>query len=199
MMNTDVRFRRARQSDASDLICLIDGASRGLALWLWGTLSAPGRAATDVGRHRIRTCTASPLHYAGFTVAEIEGVVAGALTGRRIPIPYERGDAADLPAAFAPLLELEALAAGSWYLTVVAVHPEFRGRGIGSALLRKAEEIARAAGADQISLIVETANRGALELYLRQGFGEWTRRPYVPFPGSLDDGDWILLGKELPW
>jgi ribosomal protein S18 acetylase RimI-like enzyme len=196
-MNANVRFRRAQESDASDLACLIDSASRGLALWLWSTLREPGQTATEVGRNRIRTQIASPLYYGAFTVAEIDGAIAGALTGRLIPIPYERGDSADLPDVFAPLLELETVAAGSWYLHIMSVYPELRGRGIGSALLSKAEEIARLAEAAQMSLIVEEANVGALKLYLRHGFGEWTRRPYIPFPESKDKGDWVLLKKQI--
>lgn len=193
----NVRFRRARQSDALDLACLIDCASRGLALWLWSTLRAPGQSSIEVGRQRIRTVTASPMHYGTFTVAEIDGALAGALTGRLIPLPYHRGDCADLPEVYRPVLELEAVAAGSWYLNVVAVYPEFRGRGIGSSLLGKAEEIARLSGAPRTSLLVEEANGGALQLYLKHGFREWARRPYIPFPGSTDAGDWLLLGKDL--
>jgi ribosomal protein S18 acetylase RimI-like enzyme len=196
-MGANVRFRQARESDALDLACLIDCASRGLALWLWSTLREPGQSSIEVGRHRIRTQTASPLHYGTFTIADIDGAIAGALTGRLIPLPYERGDSADLPDVFVPLLELEAVAAGSWYLNVVAVYPEFRGQGLGSALLGKAEEIARLADAPQISLIVEEANTGALRLYLQYGFEEWVRRPYIPFPGSTDEGDWILLRKDI--
>jgi ribosomal protein S18 acetylase RimI-like enzyme len=196
-MRSHLRFRQAREEDAVHLACLIDCASRGLALWLWSTLCEPGQSSIEVGRHRIRTQTASPLHYATFTVAEIGDALAGALTGRPIPIPYARGDSAELPDVFAPLLQLEAVAAGSWYLNVLAVYPEFRGQGIGSALLRRAEEIARLADAPQISLIVEEANAGALKLYLRYGFEEWARRPYVPFPGSTDEGDWILLRKGI--
>jgi ribosomal protein S18 acetylase RimI-like enzyme len=196
-LRSRARLRQARVSDALDLACLIDCASRGLALWLWSTLRGAGQSSIEVGRHRIRTLTASPLHYAAFTVAEIDGAVAGALTGRLIPLRYERGDSADLPEVYAPLLELEAVAAGSWYLNVVAVYPEFRGQGLGSALLRKAEEIARLADAPQISLIVEEANAGALKLYLQTGFRESKRRPFIPFPGSADRGDWILLRKDI--
>jgi ribosomal protein S18 acetylase RimI-like enzyme len=196
-LRANVRFRQARESDALDLACLIDCASRGLALWLWSTLRAPGQSSIEVGRHRIRTNTASPLHYGTFTVAEIEGTIAGALTGRSIQLPYERGDSADLPDVFAPVLELEAVAAGSWYLNVVAVYPEFRGQGLGSALLSKAEEIAHLAAAPQISLIVEEINARALKLYLQHGFREWARRPYIAFPGSMDEGDWILLRKDI--
>jgi ribosomal protein S18 acetylase RimI-like enzyme len=196
-VRTKVRFRHARESDAVDLACLIDCASRGLALWLWSTLRKPGQATIEVGRHRIRTQTASPLHFKAFTIAEIEGVLAGAMTGRLIPIPHERGDSADLPDVYAPLLELEGVAAGSWYLNVVAVYPEFRGKGVGAALLRQAEQIACLTEATQMSLIVEDANSGALKLYLRYGFSEWARRPYIPFPGSADEGDWMLLRKEI--
>jgi ribosomal protein S18 acetylase RimI-like enzyme len=196
-LKADLQFRQARESDALDLACLIDSASRGVALWLWSTLRDPGQSAIEVGRHRIRTLTVSPHYYRAFTVAEIDGAVAGALTGRLLPIPYERGDFADLPDAYAPVLELEAVAAGSWYLNVISVYPEFRGRGLGSMLLGKAEEFARLAKAPRMSLIVEEANTGALKLYLRHGFAEWTRRPYLPFPGSMDEGDWLLLKKEV--
>jgi ribosomal protein S18 acetylase RimI-like enzyme len=196
-VRANARFRPARESDVLDLACLIDCASRGLALWFWSTLRAPGQSSIEVGRHRIRTLTASPLHYGTFTVAEIDGAVAGALTGRLIPLPYQRGDTADLPDVYRPLLELEAVAVGSWYLNVVAVYPEFRGQGVGSALLSKAEAIARLADAPQISLIVEEANAGALKLYLHAGFREWMRRPFIPFPGSTDQGDWVLLRKDI--
>jgi ribosomal protein S18 acetylase RimI-like enzyme len=196
-MSATVRFRQAQGSDALDLVCLIDSASRGLALWLWSTRRGPGQSTLEVGRERIRTLTASPLYYAAFTIAEIDGATAGALTGRLLPTPYERGDAADLPDPFVPLLELEAAAAGSWYLNVIAVYPEFRGRGVGAALLRKAGEIARLTAAAQMSLIVQESNVGALRFYLRYGFGEWARRRYVPFPGSMAEGDWILLKKKI--
>jgi ribosomal protein S18 acetylase RimI-like enzyme len=194
-MQANARFRQARESDALDLACLIDCASRGLALWWWSTMREPGQSSIEVGRQRIRTQTASPLHYGRFTVAEIDGAIAGALTGRLIPVPYEQGDSADLPGILAPVLELQAVAAGSWYLNIIAVYPEYRGQRLGTALLSRAEEIARLADAPQISIISLEANVRALKLYLRHGFAEWARRPYTPFPGSTDEGDWILLKK----
>jgi ribosomal protein S18 acetylase RimI-like enzyme len=196
-MSGPVRFRQAQESDALDLVCLIDSASRGLALWRWSTRCGPGQATIEVARDSIRNQTVSPLYFRAFTIAEIDGVTAGALTGRLIPTPYERGDAAELPEPFVPLLELEAAAAGSWYLNVITVYSEFRGRGVGAALLRKAEEIARLTAAAQMSLIVQESNVGALRFYLRYGFGEWARRRYVPFPGSIAEGDWILLKRKI--
>jgi ribosomal protein S18 acetylase RimI-like enzyme len=196
-MKASVRFRPALESDVPDLLCLIDSASRGLALRLWTTLREPDQATLEAARNRVRTHRTSPLYYGGFIIAEVDGAIAGAMTGRLIPIPYERGDSGDLPAVFVPLLELEAAAAGSWYITIMSVYPEFRGRGLGSALLGEAESTARRAAAPQMSLIVEEANARALKLYLRYGFVEWTRRPFIPFPGSTDTGDWILLSKQI--
>jgi len=190
-------FRPARPSDAAHLVVLIDSASRGLVAWLWTTLRSPGQSILEVGRTRILSNTDSPSHYANWTIAEIEGEIAGALTGYWNPEHRDAEEPSDLPAAFRPYLELEAMAAGTWYLMVVSVFPEYRGLGCGTALLGKAQELAHESGANRMSLIVESANVGALKLYHRFGFVEWARRPFVPFPGSCDEGDWILLRKDI--
>lgn len=196
-MTQPLRFRAARESDALNLACLIDSASRGLALWLWTTLRQPGQSAIEVGRDRIRNRSDIPSYYKNWIVAEIDGSVAGGLSGLVLPIPHEGGNANDLNDIFAPLLELEAIGAGTWYLNVLAVYPEYRGQGVGTALLEKAEEIARSTAASQVSIIVEDSNQDAARLYRRLGFVEWARRPYLPYPGSADSGDWILLKKDL--
>jgi ribosomal protein S18 acetylase RimI-like enzyme len=64
-------------------------------------------------------------------------------------------------------------------------------------MLKKAESIARDSGANRMSLMVESANRDAHRLYERFGFTDWARRPFIPFPGSSDTGDWILMGKDV--
>jgi ribosomal protein S18 acetylase RimI-like enzyme len=191
------KFRAARPADAPDLVCLIDSATRGMSLWFWSRLRSPGQAVLEAGRNRVLNETASPLHYTSFTIAEVDGLVVGGLSGRLIPVPYARADAEDLPAVLAPYLELESLAAGSWYVNLLAIYPEYRGRGLGSAVLEHAENRARQSAAPRLTLIVEDANRGAHQLYLRSGFEELARRPYLPFPGSTDRGDWVLLKKEI--
>jgi ribosomal protein S18 acetylase RimI-like enzyme len=190
-------FRPARISDASDLAVLVDSAARGLVAWLWTTLRSAGQSILEVGRDRIRVNTNSPSHFSNWTVAEIDGEVIGALTGYMVPESDQSGGVSDLPEAFAPFLELEALAVGTWFLMAVSVFPEHRGRGFGTALLAEAENRARRSGARQISLLVETANTGALRLYTRYGFRERARRPYLPFPGSTDEGDWLLMVKDV--
>lgn len=54
-------------------------------------------------------------------------------------------------------------------LVVLASH---RGRGIGRALLRAAEERARAAGSDRVVLSVKAGNTGARALYAAEGYAE---------------------------
>jgi predicted GNAT family N-acyltransferase len=51
----------------------------------------------------------------------------------------------------------------------LAVEPDRRGNGVAAAILERADEAARDAGADAISLHAQTY---ALELYLRAGYAE---------------------------
>ena len=61
----------------------------------------------------------------------------------------------------------------------------------------KAADLARAANARQMSLIVETFNPDAKRLYDRYGFGDWDHRRFIAFPGCADEGDLILMVKDL--
>jgi predicted GNAT family N-acyltransferase len=59
--------------------------------------------------------------------------------------------------------------AGVARLGRLAVEPDRRGDGVGAAILREADRVARDAGADAISLHAQTY---AKELYLRDGYLE---------------------------
>ena len=59
---------------------------------------------------------------------------------------------------------------GSYYISNVAVYPEYRGRGVGKKLFFEAEKNARKAGADMIALDVETDNFKAIAIYKKNGF-----------------------------
>ncbi len=52
----------------------------------------------------------------------------------------------------------------------VVIHPEERGRGLGSQLLRAAIEEASASGCLRITLLTDSSNREAQEFYERAGF-----------------------------
>ena len=56
------------------------------------------------------------------------------------------------------------------------VRPEFRGRGLGAAMLRHAVTQTAAQGAVEMRLAVDSQNRYAMDIYRRQGFEETGRR-----------------------
>ncbi len=59
---------------------------------------------------------------------------------------------------------------GGARILMLAVAPQQRGRGIGSALLRRFLLNARQEGLKSVSLEVRTGNRRAIEFYQRHGF-----------------------------
>ncbi len=190
------RIRPARKSDAAALAILVDIAGEGMPAYMWSTLKEPAQSAFEFGRSRAARDSGG-FSYRNATVAEVDGEVAAALVGYRLDDPYDTGDLNVLPEMVRPLVLLEAKAPGTWYVNVLAAFPEFRGQGLGSTLLKVAEDKAQASGADALSIIVAGANKGAVKLYERAGYRETAREPVITFPGCPHGGDWILMLKPL--
>ncbi|MGM1048326.1 Acetyltransferase (GNAT) family protein [Paenibacillus uliginis N3/975] len=57
-----------------------------------------------------------------------------------------------------------------FYIDTLSVSPQFKGQGIGSALMHAAEERAKERGYNKIALAVVTDNKRAYSLYLRSGY-----------------------------
>ncbi|AQQ52088.1 GNAT family N-acetyltransferase [Planococcus lenghuensis] len=71
---------------------------------------------------------------------------------------------------------------------VVGVLPEFQGRGIGQALLKKAEESASHRQVSRLELTVAAENKAAIHLYEKAGYMvEGTRRHALLIDGQLQD------------
>jgi GNAT superfamily N-acetyltransferase len=87
--------------------------------------------------------------------------------------------------------------AHTFWIHAVYVHPDARGSGASSKLMRAAIEHARAKGASRIALWVNGANRHARALYERIGFRETGRIPLGIRAGEtlVDD---VLMTLELP-
>ena len=83
-----------------------------------------------------------------------------------------------------------------YYLANMAVFPDFRGRGIGSALLGHAEEKARRAGLKKCSLIVDTENPAARRLYERCGYKIVFTKTY-PGPAENAHAGYHRMLKEV--
>ena len=83
-----------------------------------------------------------------------------------------------------------------YYLANMGVLPEFQGRGIGSSLLKHAEQKARESGLEKCSLIVDTENPNAKRLYKRFGYQVDFTKTY---PGTAEDAHagYHRMFKEL--
>jgi ribosomal-protein-alanine N-acetyltransferase len=81
------------------------------------------------------------------------------------------------------------------HINNVAVRPQFRGRGIGTALLHRVLAEARQLGAKRATLEVRASNEAARRLYERLGFYvAATRRNYYSHPVE----DAIILWRDEP-
>lgn len=188
-----MKIRQATPSDADHLVRFINMAADDLPLHFWRKSVGESGDPLAYGRERAARETGN-FSFRNAWLAEIDGAVAACLLGYPAedePSPID----ADTPPIFVPLLELEALAPGSWYLNVLATYDGFRGKGCGSALLAKAEAVAQAAGHSTISLIAADTHRDALRLYQAKGYREVARRPLVRGDWAVDATEWILFTK----
>lgn len=84
---------------------------------------------------------------------------------------------------------------GNAYLTI-AIRKEYRGKGIGSALMEKAEEYARERGCRRMELEVFGKNENAIALYKKRGYEtEGIKKEAVESPEGYDDI--IIMAKKL--
>jgi len=190
-------IREAHKSDAAELAKLIDYAGEGLPFYLWRQMAAPGEDPWEIGRQRAARDTGG-FSYRNSVVAEVDGKVVGALVGYPVADEPEAIDPDSTPPMFVPLRELENLAPGTWYVNSVAVFPEARGLGLGSALMRCAERTASDLGLRGISLIVSDANDSARRLYERLGYRETGSRPMVKEQWQNAGENWVLMIRGLP-
>ena len=76
------------------------------------------------------------------------------------------------------------LVAGDYYISNIAVYPEFRGCGLGTRLLKKMEEEAVERGCKMMVLDVEADNRGAIRLYQKLGYNAGEGSSVVKIKGK---------------
>lgn len=192
---SELEFRPARPNDCAHLALLADMATRRLTSHLWGLAAAAGQSAFEVGRSIIRNDMLHFSHFSNWRVAELDGDVVGAINTCLLQPPMNPPQ--PMPEVTRAPNELKALATGTCYLSAAALYPEHQGRGFGSALIDDAMSQARYAGAGQLTLLVGSFNTQAHKLYLRCGFEEWARRPFVAFAGSDSSGEWVLMRKAI--
>ena len=85
------------------------------------------------------------------------------------------------------------------HILQLAVAPLFRGRGIGSELMRYILNVMRKQGINRADLEVRASNRDAIDLYHKLGFEVVGRRPDYYSASHSGDGreDAVLMGCQL--
>ena len=189
-------LRAATPDDAAAMADLVNFAGDGLPVYLWGKMAEPGQDAWAVGRHRAQR-ESGGFSYRNTVVVEENVKVVACLIGYPLPDEPEPIDYATMPPMFVALQELENLAPATWYVNVVAAYPEHRGRGLGTMLLRVAQELAVDTSRKGLSIIVSDANAGARRLYERMGYKQIATRPAVKEEWANPVRDWVLLVKRL--
>jgi ribosomal protein S18 acetylase RimI-like enzyme len=196
-MANPILTRPARKSDASEIALLVNiavhgGIARG---WAADEAAVGTYDPIEVGRRDMMKDD-TEFGWRSATMAEVDGEVVGMLLGYRKPDAFEPVPA-KVTGFMRPIEELEAEANGRWFISMLGVHKDWRGRGVGSALLGVADTKRTETGASGLALIVEDANAGARRLYERQGYAVGARRKMVKFAGSGAAGeDWLLMVKE---
>ncbi len=83
------------------------------------------------------------------------------------------------------------------YIEAIGVGEGWQGQGIGSALLKQAEEYAKERGKPYLTLEASRTNGAAIRLYRRLGF-VIVRQPPSPLIGRLfGTSGWVLMRKNL--
>jgi ribosomal protein S18 acetylase RimI-like enzyme len=191
-----VHIEDASGEQAPELAFLINLAGEGIPQYLWTGMAQDGEDPMDIGAQRAAR-EEGGFSYRNARVCMEDGQLLGMMIAYQQPSPYDTSDIDDYPEVVRPLVLLEAEAPGSWYINAVATFEQFRGRGVARELLAEAEAAARAAGCEQMSLIVASENTGARRLYEHLGYRTVATRPVVSYPGCLHGGDWELMTLDL--
>jgi ribosomal protein S18 acetylase RimI-like enzyme len=189
-------FRRGTPADAEALVDFISYASEGLAPYFWEMLAPPGVSARDYAIRRVLD-PQQPITTATLIVGEDEARAVCGLVDFDIPDPAPPVDRQKLPAIIVPIKELEAEAAGTWYINILAAYPENRNRGWGSQLIELARRRATVAGRRHLTLVASNGNHGALRLYARHGFVQVGERPLIREGWRTESTRWLLLRAAL--
>lgn len=196
-MSEAITVRPAQRSDASEIALLTNIAVHGGLSQRWAADEAAKDTYDPVEIGRLAALAEeAPFTWRDASIAEHDGEVVGMLMGYREPDAAEPLPG-DLEPFLLPIYQLEAEAAGYWYVAMLGVHFKWRGKGIGSSLLDVAETKAAETGARGLALISEDVNTGAVRLYERRGFRVRAKRKMVRFPGGGPKGeDWLLMVKD---
>lgn len=190
-------IRSASIEDCRSIAELALIAGDGIPGYFWTDYQEPEMTIEEAGARKLAQ-TDHDFSYLNVTVAEIDCKVAGMLYAHPLPGPEAAENLQDLPKFIRPMVELEQVVPGSYYIGMLAAYPQYRNRGIGTTLMADVDSTARACGCNLVSIIVFSSNSGALRLYKRLEFKEQARREVIPHPcHPHTQGNLLLLTRRV--
>ena len=198
---TEVLIRDAVLDDASALADVCIMAAHGVMELFYEGL-VPGKSVSDLV---ISQRILEPASFAALTrwrvAVDSSGNFLGAMNCMDHRVMMEAPDDPLLDEArYAPiagLLELEAAAAPSYYVNIIATYPQYRRSGVGLTLMHEAERLARLEGFGRMCLCTFDTGDGPLGFYGRLGFEVVDTRPIDPHPAIGVTGNFVLMAREL--
>ncbi|MEK9671098.1 MAG: GNAT family N-acetyltransferase [Rhodospirillaceae bacterium] len=193
MSLTQIMFRDAHKEDAREIARLYQMAAGGVADVIWDGLRIGDEDIVSSGARRFAR-EGTDVSFENCALAEIRGRTVGLL--HAYPMAADPDfDSATVDPVIRPYTELEE--DQSYYIAGVALHADFRDRGIGTKMLKLAELRAMTRGLAKVSLIAFQDNAASVRLYERLGYGVVDSRAIVPHPFIRCSGQALLMVKRL--
>ncbi|MEM8914743.1 MAG: GNAT family N-acetyltransferase [Pseudomonadota bacterium] len=188
-------IKRATAEHASDLAKLLLDASSGVIEAIYGGLipGEPTWKSVERRFHRLGTTGSFSNCYVATDGVTVFGGMHAHPMDDLLNDPPSHLIPEDRLWITGPFEKLDPAAAGTFHINFVSVFEPFRGKGIGSALIRRASREAARLMLDEVSLIVFDRNRRAVQLYEQLGFAEVARHPAPRHKAIGRDGDIILM------
>lgn len=193
MSVTQILFRDAEKTDARKIAALYRLAAGGVADVVWDGLRKPDEDIISAGARRFER-EGEDVSFENCAIAECRGRPVGLLHAFHLHVDPDF-DPATVTPALRPYAELEQ--DDSYYIGGIALDSDYRGRGIGTKMLRLAELRAMTRGISRMSLIAFEENEGSVRLYERLGYRTVDSRDIVPHPFIQYAGRALLMVKEL--
>lgn len=191
-----IEVKPASLTDAAHLSRFYQIAGGGLVDALYADL-VPGKTSAEAVEH-VFSRKESAKFYGNARLGLADGRIAGGMVMHRADdsrvhwvdplVPKERR---------AVLKPFDHLPAAGLYIDFIAVYPDFRGRGIGQALLAEARSEAAKQDLSLVSLHVFEENEGAVRLYCSVGYSIVRRSPIVPHPRIAYKGEIALMTCQV--
>lgn len=152
-----IEFRPARKKESRLIAEFYRIASDGVADYIWTQLAEPDADILAVGARRYEL-EDTEFSYRNCTMLDVDDAVAGMLIAYPMSSDAGQADLSQIDPIMRPFAILEE--PNSYYICGVALRETYRGQGLGTQLMTRAEADARSCSLTKTSLIVFAENTG---------------------------------------